>query len=165
LGGTVVVTLTIEILRRLEGGFDLFGIEMPAAFGLTRAGLCVLILVVMYGRRAGLLGLLEIDEHWRGWRRWARPARSTAAGAAAGPELPELRVEPTGALVVEGAVKDFSGLRALDKVDLSLKPGEILGLIGPNGSGKTTLLNVISGALAPTAGRIVIDGTDATHWT
>ena len=164
LGGTVVVTLTIEILRRLEGGFDLFGIEMPAAFGLTQAGLCVLILVVMYWRPAGLLGLLEIDEHWRRWRRWARPATSTAAASAA-PELPELRVEPTGALVVEGAVKDFSGLRALDKVDLTLKPGEILGLIGPNGSGKTTLLNVISGALAPTAGRIVIDGTDATHWT
>jgi branched-chain amino acid transport system permease protein len=160
LGGTVVVTLTIEILRRLEGGFDLFGIEMPAAFGLTQAGLCVLILLVMYWRPAGLLGLLEIDEHWRRRRRAAPPA----AGAEA-PELAELRVEPKGALVVEGAVKDFSGLRALDKVDLALKPGEILGLIGPNGSGKTTLLNVISGALAPTAGRIVIDGTDATRWT
>ena len=164
LAGTVVVTLTIEVLRRLEGGFDLLGLAMPPAFGLTQAGLCVLILLVMYWRPAGLLGLRELDEQWRRRRR-AAPAAIPTGPEAEAPDLAELRVQPQGALVVEGAVKDFSGLRALDKVDLSLKPGEIVGLIGPNGSGKTTLLNVISGALVPTAGRIVIDGIDATQWT
>jgi branched-chain amino acid transport system permease protein len=74
-------------------------------------------------------------------------------------------VQPGGTLTVEGAVKDFSGLRALDDVGLTLKQGEIVGLIGPNGSGKTTLLNLIAGALTPTAGRIAIDGDDATRWT
>ena len=154
LGGTVLVTLTIEVLRRLEGGFDLFGIAVPPAFGMTQAGLCLLILLVMYWRPAGIFGRLEPDEH-------RRRARATTAGG----ELEELRVQPGGALAVEGAVKDFSGLRALDDVGLTLRQGEIVGLIGPNGSGKTTLLNLIAGALTPTAGRIAIDGDDITRWT
>jgi branched-chain amino acid transport system permease protein len=156
LGGTVLVTLTIEVLRRLEGGFNLFGFAMPEAFGLTQAGLCVMILLVMYWRPAGLLGRLELDE----LRRRTRAPRHGGAGA-----LDELRVRPDGTLAAAGIVKDFSGLRALDGASLTLRPGEIVGLIGPNGSGKTTLLNVIAGALTPTAGTIAIDGSDSTRWT
>lgn len=65
-------------------------------------------------------------------------------------------------LAVEGVVKQFRGLRALDGVSLSVREGEIVGLIGPNGSGKTTLLNVASGVLKPTAGRVAIGEVDAT---
>lgn len=68
----------------------------------------------------------------------------------------------TSSLVVEGVTKDFVGLRALDDVSLELGQGEILGLIGPNGSGKTTLINVVSGLLAPTAGRARVDATVVT---
>jgi len=66
--------------------------------------------------------------------------------------------------MAEGVSKNFAGLLALDNVRLSLRPGEIVGLIGPNGSGKTTLLNIVSGLYAPTKGRIAIDGVDATQW-
>lgn len=65
-------------------------------------------------------------------------------------------------LTAHGVVMDFNGLRALDEVSLSLGRHEIVGLIGPNGSGKTTLVNVLSGALAPTAGTVTIDGTETT---
>jgi ABC-type branched-subunit amino acid transport system ATPase component len=67
-------------------------------------------------------------------------------------------------LVVHQVSKHFFALKALDHVSLTLRRGEILGLIGPNGSGKTTLVNVVTGVLAPTAGRTFVDGTDITGW-
>ena len=65
-------------------------------------------------------------------------------------------------LAVEGVVKRFRGLKALDGVSLHVGEREIVGLIGPNGSGKTTLLNVASGVLAPTSGTVTVGGKDAT---
>lgn len=58
----------------------------------------------------------------------------------------------------------FSGLKALQDVDLTLARGAICGLIGPNGSGKTTLLNVLSGVIKPTAGAVSIGDRDVTGW-
>jgi branched-chain amino acid transport system permease protein len=58
--------------------------------------------------------------------------------------------------------KYFRGVRALCGVTLEVRAGEILGIVGPNGSGKSTLVNVISGFLAPTAGRILFEGRDLT---
>ena len=57
---------------------------------------------------------------------------------------------------------DFSGLRALNKVSLSVETNEILGLIGPNGSGKTTLLNVLGGQLKSNEGSVTKDSLDIT---
>lgn len=56
----------------------------------------------------------------------------------------------------------FGALQALSSVSLSVQPGTILGVIGPNGAGKSTLINVITGHLRPTAGTVLIDGTDLT---
>ena len=61
--------------------------------------------------------------------------------------------------VVEASVL-FSGLRALDRVSLSLDAGEILGLIGPNGSGKTTLVNAITGQVRLAGGRVLLGGEE-----
>ena len=54
--------------------------------------------------------------------------------------------------------KEFNGVRALDKVTLSVGRGEIFGVIGPNGAGKTTLIRVLTGQITPTAGEILMDG-------
>ena len=56
--------------------------------------------------------------------------------------------------------KQYKKYRALDHLDLEIKPGEIVGLIGPNGAGKTTALRTISGILRPTSGRCLINGHD-----
>lgn len=65
-------------------------------------------------------------------------------------------------LTIEGLLRRFGGVAAVDDVSFDLRQGEILGLIGPNGSGKTTVLNMLSGFLAPHAGRVRMRGEDIT---
>src|SRR5262249_21779674 len=57
---------------------------------------------------------------------------------------------------LKGVSLSFGGVRAIDDLDLEIRPGEVHGLIGPNGSGKTTTLNVISGYYAPQHGRVLL---------
>src|SRR5271170_2397718 len=57
--------------------------------------------------------------------------------------------------------KAFAGVHALDKVDFDLRPGEVHALVGENGAGKSTLIQVLSGVLAPDAGRILLSGHPA----
>ena len=72
---------------------------------------------------------------------------------------------PAGTVILEGTslVRRFGGLTAVDHVDLEVREGEILAVIGPNGSGKTTLTNLITGFYRPDRGRIVYRGQDITH--
>ncbi len=61
-------------------------------------------------------------------------------------------------LRMEGITKRFPGVRALDRVDLELYPGEILGLIGENGAGKSTLMRILAGIYPADEGSILFDG-------
>lgn len=91
------------------------------------------------------------------WRAKIRPH-------VASPALQLVPAKTGGDMVLEvtGLSKHFGGLKAVDKVDISVRRGSVHALIGPNGSGKTTTLNMLSGLYKTTAGRIVLDGTDVT---
>ncbi len=71
------------------------------------------------------------------------------------------RPAPTGGAVVleaRGVIMRFGGLTAVNKVDLSVREGEIVGLIGPNGAGKTTFFNCLTGLYKPTEGQVTFNG-------
>jgi len=65
-------------------------------------------------------------------------------------------------LEIKGLRKSFGSVVAADDLDLSIAPGEALGIIGPNGAGKTTLFNLIAGRLTPDSGEIRLNGRDIT---
>lgn len=97
----------------------------------------------------------------------AVPAESARAGTP-GPtsETPaDIVVDPDAPMVVEcqDLARHFGGVRALDGLDLQIREGELVGLVGPNGSGKTTLVNLLSGAFRPTRGSIRIAGRDTAR--
>jgi general nucleoside transport system ATP-binding protein len=67
----------------------------------------------------------------------------------------------TELLAMRGICKRFGAVQASDHVDLTLRTGDVLGLLGENGAGKTTLMNILFGAYAADDGRIAIDGRPA----
>ena len=64
---------------------------------------------------------------------------------------------------IQGLRKRFGGKQALDRIDLSVREGEVIGILGPTGAGKTTTLRCIAGLHRPDAGTIRLDGVDVTH--
>ena len=162
----VVACLTIVVVgSRLRPVGALLGavlvVQLPEWFrGLRDVYLlaygCILLLVVIVAP-AGLLGTLE---EWAGRllpvRPVAPPAARPFAARRGGPDGP--------ALEVAGLSKRFGGVLALDGVNLVVRPGEALGLIGPNGSGKTTLVNIVSGLYVPDGGSVRLGGTVVTGW-
>jgi branched-chain amino acid transport system ATP-binding protein len=67
-----------------------------------------------------------------------------------------------GLLVLDGIVKQFGGLTAVDDLSIAVEEGEILGFIGPNGAGKSTTFNCVTGRYPPTSGTVYYDGEDVT---
>ena len=64
-------------------------------------------------------------------------------------------------LEVAGLAAGYLGERVIDGIDLEVRTGEAVAIVGSNGAGKTTLFRAIAGLLAPMAGRIVLDGHDS----
>jgi ABC-type branched-subunit amino acid transport system ATPase component/ABC-type branched-subunit amino acid transport system permease subunit len=115
----------------------------------------IVLLALMLFAPQGLEGAIR-----SGWRklRGTPSLRSSAHILTADPE-PLSAERPGTALTVRGLVKQFGGVTALDRVDLSIAAGHVHAIVGPNGSGKTTMLNMICGFYQPTAGAILLDET------
>jgi len=60
-------------------------------------------------------------------------------------------------IAIKNLTKEYNGVKALDKISLEVKRGEILGFLGPNGAGKTTAMKIITGFIAPTSGEVLVD--------
>jgi len=66
-------------------------------------------------------------------------------------------------ILIENVSKQFGSFRAVDQVDLEVKSGSLIALLGPSGSGKSTLLRLIAGLETPDSGRIWLNGKDRTR--
>ena len=111
-----------------------------------------LLLVIVLVIPGGLSDLLDF-----GNRRPLQSGRAIIPRPALLNELLSHR-EARDPMMLEGVVLAFGGVRAVDQLDLQIRPGQVHGLIGPNGSGKTTTLNVISGYYRPESGQITCGG-------
>ncbi|RMG59478.1 MAG: ABC transporter ATP-binding protein [Deltaproteobacteria bacterium] len=65
-------------------------------------------------------------------------------------------------LETRGVTKRFGAVVAAEKVNVQVREGEVVGIIGANGAGKTTFVNIITGYVKPTSGRVLFDGQDIT---
>ena len=70
---------------------------------------------------------------------------------------------PRVALGLDALSRRYGATAAVDRLDLSVAPGELLALLGPSGCGKTTTLRMVAGFVDPSAGRILLDGADITR--
>jgi branched-chain amino acid transport system permease protein len=165
VAGGVLITFAEEIFKHIEETLLAFagtplvlGYKMPQVFGLTALSFSALILLVLYLRPEGIVGYREVAA--MAWFRRLFPAKTPPAGK---PAL--YRVDDTAKLEVVNLAKHYGPFKAMTNVNIAVSPGEIVGLIGPNGAGKTTLINTITGTLFATAGKIMLNGEDATRWS
>ena len=80
----------------------------------------------------------------------------------AAPAVPSENAEAPPAIAARGLTKRFGSVLALDGLDLDVPSGVVFGLLGPNGAGKTTTIRLLTGLARPTAGRVTVDGLDAS---
>jgi len=71
--------------------------------------------------------------------------------------------EPEVLVEVEGLVKHYGPIRAVDGISFTVRRGDVLGFLGPNGAGKTTAMRLLTGFLDPDAGRVAVAGHDIAH--
>ena len=133
----------IDDLFRLFGGLLLIAVLLRDPDGL----------VFIYRRQA-----LRLAARWR-----SPPARTKRLAALLS-DKQHVQCAPA-TLALDALTVRFGGLTALDRVSLTLQPGEVVGLIGSNGAGKTTLIDAVTGYVAPSSGTVLLDGRRIDTWS
>jgi branched-chain amino acid transport system permease protein len=173
IAGVVLGALILQLLQSwflqdltqwIHGLGDLTGIVFLQRLDLVQSIeliFGIILVVMMLYRRQGLIPeratvtALSHDEQT------AMPSRS-AVDAKSTP-LHQRTIDPGRPLLeIKGLAKSFGGIKAVDRVDLSVMPGSIVGIIGPNGSGKTTFFNLITGLSDSNGGQVLLLGEDIT---
>ncbi len=123
---------------------------------ITIGGVTLIVIVVMNPN--GIASVLLNEERGLGklrlrWRR--APVREQLVDSTPQPV-------PPATLAVDNLTVRFGAVVAVDGVSFGVNPREVVGLIGPNGAGKTTIVDALTGFTRPSAGRVLLDGTDVT---
>jgi branched-chain amino acid transport system permease protein len=146
--GCVVGALALSLLREVLIDFSVYA---QLGYG------SVVVLMVVFAPT----GLAGVPRRLRRALRRGGSVEERAVLKAFEPGDDDARGEGA-ALEISGISKQFRGLKALGDVSMSVRPGEIRGVVGPNGSGKTTLFNIVSGIYTVSSGRALVDGTVVT---
>lgn len=142
VGAAVVLTALPELLRQFSDYRMLV--------------YSVLLIVMMLFRPSGLLGTKEFSlTAFIDWLLRKKPEAEIEAVEAE--RVFTARHKPALLEACNLSIQ-FGGLKALDSFELTLEPGEIVGLIGPNGAGKTTVFNLLTNVYLPTEGSIELEG-------
>jgi ABC-type branched-subunit amino acid transport system ATPase component/MFS family permease len=162
LSPTVVADL-LEIVRKIrDTGVTIVVVEQSVNVALSLAERAVFMEkgeVKFVGRTADLL---ERPDILRAVYVKGAGALTEGTPAAARRRVEELQAS-RAILEVEGLVKRYGGVTAVDETTFELREGEVLGLIGPNGAGKTTIFDLISGYQLPDGGTVRFEGVDITN--
>ena len=154
LAGALVGAALVLVLK--NGLQDLLPLLSQRAGQLEAVAFALLFILLLHFARGGLMSFV---------RRWAAPwfgSQARAAVDAPVEPLPRrtLPARGTPVLSVQGAVKRFGGLVAVNDVSFDVGAGEIVGLIGPNGAGKSTMFNLLTCTAPTTSGQVRFLGRD-----
>ncbi|WP_431512018.1 branched-chain amino acid ABC transporter ATP-binding protein/permease [Variovorax sp. DAIF25] len=159
LGSLVGALVGAGLVLVLKNGLqDVLPLITQRAGQLEAVAFAVLFIALLHFARGGLMGFVR---RLRG-RKGSGAARAPTAPLAAVEPLPHraLPTRGTPILSVQGAVKRFGGLVAVNDVSFDVAAGEIVGLIGPNGAGKSTMFNLLTCTLPMTSGSVRFLGQD-----
>lgn len=169
IAGIAVVAGAIALARGAEDkkgiivpvmlclAFFVFSLFLQNITDFKRTIYGLMILFVVYYLPDGIVGYLKqlVGAFKPEWVRGHAMITTKGDAAHVWAAKPATVTSANGALLdVASVIMQFGGLKALDRVNLAVKPGTVHGLIGPNGSGKSTMMNVLTGIYVPTAGDV-----------